>query len=128
MSKRLLHRITCGIYEAISSIQLHFKDGVDTGSFGSTTGQQLRCSLEVPEDEIITGIRVRHSAVHPSIQNITFDTDQGTEIEFNGKMNNGTWSKFTMAPGELVVGCYGCCWSEGQPEIVGLGFVVWTPS
>ena len=128
LSKRLLHRITCGIYKAIGSIQLHFKDGVDTGTFGNTTGQQLRCSLEVPEDETITGIRIRHSSQNPSIQNITFDTDLGTEIEFNGKMSNGEWSEFTLQPGELIVGCYGSCWSESQPEIVGLGFVVWTPT
>ena len=38
LSKRLLHRFTCGIYDAIGSIQLHFKDGVDTGAFGSNTG------------------------------------------------------------------------------------------
>ena len=38
LSKRLLHRITCGIYDSIGSIQLHFKDGVDTGGFGSYTG------------------------------------------------------------------------------------------
>ena len=128
MSNRLLHRITCGIYEAIGSIQLHFKDGHESQTFGSTTGQQLRCSLEVPEDETITGIRMRHSSKRPSIQNITFDTDQGTEIEFNGKMSDGDWTEFQLDQGELVVGCYGSCWSENQPEIVALGFVVWTPS
>ena len=33
-----------------------------------------------------------------------------------------------MEPGELIVGCYGGCWSEKEPELVALGFVVWTPT
>ena len=87
-------------------------DGVDTGAFGSSTGQQLKCSLEVPDDEIITGIRIRHSKSYAAIQNITFDTDLGTEIEFNGKKNDGQTQEFLLEPGEIIVGCYGCCWSE----------------
>lgn len=34
---RRLQRITCGIYEAIGSIKLHFNDGVETQIFGSNT-------------------------------------------------------------------------------------------
>ena len=37
MSKRFLHRITCGIFDAIGSIQLHFKDGAETEQFGQDT-------------------------------------------------------------------------------------------
>ena len=91
------------------------------------TGQQLKCCLEVPDDEVITGVRIRHSNQRAAIQNITFDTDLGTEIEFNAKMRDGVWTEQILEPGELIVGIYGCCWSESQPEIVGLGFVVWTP-
>ena len=82
----------------------------------------------MPDDEVINGIRIRHNSSRAAIQNITFDTEQGTEIEFNGKMNDGTWSHYTMEPGELIVGCYGGCWSEKEPELVALGFVVWTPN
>ena len=112
LSNRLIQRITCGIYDAIGSLQLHFKDGVDTGTFGTTSGQQLKCSLEVPEDEVITGVRIRHSNSSAAIQNITFDTDLGTEIEFNAKMSDGEWTEQRIEPGELIVGVYGCCWSE----------------
>lgn len=128
MSTRFLHRITCGIFDAIGSIQLHFKDGAETVQFGrDTKGQHLKCSLEVPDDELINGVRIRHNASKAAIQNITFDTEQGTEIEFNGKMSDGEWTNFILMPGELIVGCYGCCWSEKEPELVALGFVAWSP-
>ena len=43
---------------------------------------------------MITAVRVRHSADSKgAIQNITFDTDLGTEIEFNAKMRDGQWSE-----------------------------------
>ena len=89
----MIQKITCGIYDAIGSLPLDFKDGTDTGTFGSTSGQQLKCCLEVPDDEVITGIRVRHSNQRAAIQNITFDTDLGTEIEFNAKMSDGVWTE-----------------------------------
>ena len=128
MSSRLLQRITCGIYDAIGSIQLHFKDGANTRQFGADSkGVHLKCSLEVPDDEVINGVRIRHNATRAAIQNITFDTEQGTEIEFNGKMSDGDWQNFSLQPGELIVGCYGSCWSEKEPELVSLGFVAWTP-
>uniref|UniRef100_A0A7S3HZE1 Jacalin-type lectin domain-containing protein n=1 Tax=Favella ehrenbergii TaxID=182087 RepID=A0A7S3HZE1_9SPIT len=99
-----------------------------TEEFGKmSTGQQLKCSLEVPVDEKITGIRVRHNPNACQIQNITFDTNEGTEIEFNGKQNTGSWRQFSLSPGQLVVGCYGSYGSEDREAIVGLGFIVWTP-
>ena len=76
---------------------------------------------------MINKIRVRHTTEPASIQNITFETDQGTEIEFNGKQEDGKWSEIDLERDEVIVGCYGCCWSEKQPEIVGLGFVTWRP-
>ena len=92
-TKRVLKRITCGIYEAIGSIQLQFSDGVQTQQFGTNTGQQLNCSLEVPEGEIVTTVKIRHRSTTASIQNITFITDQGSEIEFSGKLNDGKWTE-----------------------------------
>jgi hypothetical protein len=70
---------------------------------------------------------MRHKSSTASIQNITFDTDKGTEIEFNGKLSDGKWTECKLQPGQLIVGCYGCCWSQKQPELVGMGFIVWTP-
>ena len=106
---------------------LHFGNGKETPQFGTESGQQLKCSLEVPQGENINRIKVRHKASPASIQNITFETDKGTEIEFNGKLSDGVWSEIALEEGEMIVGCYGCCWSEKQPEIVGLGFVTWRP-
>ena len=80
-----------------------------------------------PNGENITRIKVRHKSSPASIQNITFETGAGTEIEFNGKLTDGTWTEIALEPSEIIVGCYGCCWSEKQPEIVGLGFVTWKP-
>jgi len=75
MSQRLLLRITCGIYETIGSIQMHFKDGAETEIFGcDSKGNQLKCSLEVPDEEVINGVRIRHNSSRAAIQNITFDT------------------------------------------------------
>ena len=127
MSKRVLMRVTCGIYEAISSIQLSFADGIESPTFGCSIGDQLKCPLEIPDDEVITCIRVQHSEENAQIQNITFETDEGTEIEFNGKKSDGRWSEFELAEGELIVGCYGSCRSDAESEIVSLGFVLWTP-
>ena len=127
LADHVLQGVTCGIYDAVGSIKLHFGNGEETPQFGTETGQQLKCSLEVPHGENVTRIKVRHKASPASIQNITFETDTGTEIEFNGKLSDGTWSEIALEPGEIIVGCYGCCWSEKQPEIVGLGFVIWRP-
>ena len=91
---------------------LHFGNGKETPQFGTESGQQLKCSLEVPQGENINRIKVRHKASPASIQNITFETDKGTEIEFNGKLSDGVWSEIALEEGEIIVGCYGCCWSE----------------
>ena len=66
-SNRVIKRITCGIYEAIGSIKFQFSDGVETAQFGTNTTNMLNCSLEVPEGEQITGIRIRHRATTASI-------------------------------------------------------------
>ena len=87
----------------------------------------MKCSLEVPQGENIIRIKVRHTQEPPSIQNITFETDQGTEVEFNGKQENGELSVVDLEKDEQIVGCYGCCLSEEQSGIVGLGFVAWKP-
>ena len=88
----------------------------------------MKCSLEVPQGEKIIRIKARHTQEPPSIQNITFETDYGTEVEFNGKQENGEWSEIDLEKDELIVGCYGCCLSDEQPGIVGLGFVTWKPA
>ena len=81
---------------------MHFSDeaaegGISTEELGAMSkDQQLKCSLEVPANEKITGIRIRHHASNSQIQNITFDTDEGTEIEFNGKQGNGVWQQFAL--------------------------------
>ena len=117
LQSRMLQKITCGIYEAISSIQLHFSDGTDSGMIGtSSKRQQLICALDVPLDEVITGVRMRHSPSKAAIQNITFDTDEGTEIEFNAKMSDGTWAQQSLETGQLIVGCYGTLWVEHDQE------------
>lgn len=71
---------------------------------------------------------MRHKASTASIQNVTFDTDKGTEVEFNGKLSDGKTSKFKIEKGEKIVGVYGYCWSSKQPEVVALGFVIWKPN
>lgn len=81
----------------------------------------------MPDNEDIVAVQMRHKASSASIQNLTFKTDQGTEIEFNAKLADGNTSKFKLEAGERIVGCYGYCWSEKEPELVALGFVVWTP-
>ena len=85
MSKRVLTSITCSMFHTIGSIQLNFADGVKSPTFGFSTGNQLECTLEIPQDEVISLIRVQHSEENASIQNITFETDEGSELEFNGK-------------------------------------------
>ena len=76
--------------------------GTDTGN-----AHQLY-SLEVPANEVISGIRVKHSAASEyPIQHITFDTRDGTEIEFKAKAEDGNWTEFKLEEGELIVGCYG---------------------
>ena len=66
-SNRVLKSITCGIFEAIGSIKLKFLDGAETEQFGTNTGQQLNCSLEVPEGEIVTSVKIRHRSTTASI-------------------------------------------------------------
>jgi hypothetical protein len=66
-NRRVLRRITCGIYEAIGSIKLHFEDGVETLQFGTNTKQEIDCSLEVPKGEHIVGIKIRHKSSTASI-------------------------------------------------------------
>jgi hypothetical protein len=83
--------------------------------------------LEVPDAEHISSVFIRHKASSASIQNLTFKTQEGTEIEFNSKLLDGNKSNFKLQKGEKIVGCYGYCWSEKEPEMVGIGFVVWTP-
>jgi len=51
----------------------------------------------------------------------------GSEIEFNGKLSDGKWTVCKLDKNAQIVGCYGCCWSEKQPEMVGLGFIAWIP-
>ena len=124
----VLHKITCGVHDAISSIKFEFSDGVISPTFGKNRDQQLNCCLEVPEDETITSIHVRHKSATASIQNLTFKTQEGTEIEFNAKLADGAHSTFKLDKGEKIIGVYGYCWSEKEPELVGIGFVVWTPT
>ena len=122
-----IHKITCGVHDAISSIKFEFTDGTVSPVFGKNREQQLNCCLEVPDDEAISSIHVRHKAGTASIQNLTFKTVEGTEIEFNAKLSDGGHTTFKLDKGEKVVGVYGHCWSEKEPELVGVGFVVWTP-
>ena len=64
-----LSRITCSLYDAINSIRLRFEDGLQTKEFGRNEDEShdeepslaLKCSLDVPEDEKIIGIRIYHS-------------------------------------------------------------------
>jgi len=72
-------------------------------------------------------VKIRHKSSTASIQNLTFITDQGSEIEFNGKLSDGKWTQCLLEKNAQIVGCYGCCWSEKQPEMVGLGFIAWIP-
>jgi len=81
----------------------------------------------VPDHEDINALHLRHKASSASVQNLTFKTEEGTEIEFNAKLGDGNTSKFRLDKGERIVGCYGYCWSEKEPELVALGFVIWTP-
>ena len=120
------------MFDSIGSIELRFKDPMSKPGevmsciFGTMEqGAQLKCSLEVPAEEEITGIRIRHNPTACQIQNITFDTDDATEIEFNGKQCNGSWKQFILEPGQRVVGCYGTLEND---KITSLGFVIWTPS
>ena len=46
-------------------------------------------------------------------------------VEFNAQMNDGRITEIALAAGEKIVGIFGYCWSSKQPEIVGLGFVIW---
>jgi hypothetical protein len=46
-------------------------------------------------------------------------------VEFNAKMTDGRVTDIALAKGEKIVGVFGFCWSSKQPEIVGLGFVIW---
>ena len=64
---KILQTITCGIFEAIGTIKLGFSDGSETPQFGTESGQQLKCSLEMPVGEKITMIRVRHTSEPASI-------------------------------------------------------------
>ena len=63
----VLQVVTCGIYDAVGSIMLHFANGKETPQFGTETGQQLKCSLEVPHEETINRIKVRHKVSPASI-------------------------------------------------------------
>ncbi len=45
---RNLKSITCSMFDAISSIQLHFSDNVESPKFGNTTSRMLQCNLVVP--------------------------------------------------------------------------------
>ena len=93
------------------------------------TYQPLKCSLDVPEDEIISGIRIYHSPREPYIQNITFETNGGSELEFKGSKKNrsGSWYSEDIFEGERIVGLYGYLKDEPEGELAALGFVVWTP-
>ena len=119
--------ITCGIFEAIGSIMIDFTDGSASPYFGTESNVQMNCKLEVPNNERVVGARIRHKKLTASIQNITFLTNKGSEIEFNGSLDDGEWEQFDLKPKERIIGIYGCCWSEKQPELVGLGFIIFTP-
>ncbi len=73
-------------------------------------------------------IKVRHSQQTATIQNITFETDCGSEIEFKGQLYDGKFLHINLLKDEKIVGVYGYCWSSKQPEIVGLGFVIFSPN
>ena len=88
--------ITCGIFDAIGSIMIDFSDKSTTPMFGTEQGHQMKCKLEVPNQEKIVSIRIRHKVKTASIQNITFITDLGSEIEFNGQLEDGEWEQFDL--------------------------------
>ena len=67
LADHVLQVVTCGIFDAVGSIMLHFGNGKETPQFGTGSGQQLKCSLEVPHGENINRIRVRHKASPASI-------------------------------------------------------------
>lgn len=67
---------------------------------------------------------MRHNPANSQIQNITFDTNEGTEIEFNGKQNDGSEKHFILQEGQRIVGCHGTLEND---KITSLGFVLWTP-
>ena len=103
-----------------------FNDGVQTPRFGQHTETSLLCPLEIPSDKIAK-IRVQHNVKTATIQALWFETASGHEVEFRAKLADGRINEITLKKGQKLVGCYGFVWSTRQPEIVGLGFVIWTP-
>lgn len=75
--------------DAIGSIALVFQNNVSTTKMGKKSAKELNCSLEVPAQEIVQEVRMRHNVNLNQIQNLTLITDLGTEIEFNGKNSDG---------------------------------------
>ena len=84
--------------------------------------------MDVPDDETINGIRIYHSQREPYIQNITFETVEGSELEFKGTKKNrqGNWYSEDILEGERIVGLYGHL-KDDEGELAAIGFVVWTP-
>ena len=54
---------------------------------------------------------------------ITFVTDEESHVEFNGKEARGNEERYTLNPGERIVGVYG--FLDERNVLVGLGFVVY---
>lgn len=81
----------------------------------------------MPENEQVTQIRIKHSQKTANIQNITFITENGGEVEFKASLEDGKVTNINLQEGDKVVGVFGYSWSTKQPEIVGLGFVIWCP-
>jgi len=62
------------------------------------------------------------------VQNITLETREGTEIEFNGRANSGNSVEEPLKDGEIIVGLkYGESTTLDTKPITGLTFIVWSP-